>query len=216
METNAIQSLYGAKQALTGNVGAQDRPQEILTPDYILEAATKALGGYIGLDPCATADPSKWFAEENWCLGPEVYAIEAQIRALTGKDKETKKARAALKKQRKKLYLAGPGLTRPWYAPAFVNFPYEFCEAWLRACAVSAFGEPTVCGSERPPRVVLAPVRPWRKWWVQYARMADQCVWLSPVTFVGQKQPLPMPMCLLAFGCEIPQIGKYETGRSKI
>lgn len=65
---NALDSLYGKKSALAGNVGAPNREQEVLTPDWIVDAAREALGGTIEFDPCASSDPLKWFAECNVTL----------------------------------------------------------------------------------------------------------------------------------------------------
>lgn len=207
--TNGMQALYGAKAALTGNVGAQDRAQEVLTPECLLAPVRMALGGLIYIDPCAAADETKQFAVVNMFLTEEAYALEAQLAALKGRDKATKKLRAELNKQLKAVYLNGPGLRLSWDRPTFVNHPYKYTHEWMEKLWKEVL-------KHKQPTVMLCPVRPWRKWWVEYARRADECVWLSPVQFVGHKQPAPMPMCMLTYGCILPHLGKYETGRSKI
>lgn len=209
MSTNALQANYGAKAALTGNVGAQDRAQEVLTPDYLVEAARLALGGVIMLDPCATLNTAHHVAVCNWHLNETVYLLEAELKQLRGKDEHTKDRRKELNKELKQRYLTGPGLTCNWLAAeTFVNHPYKYSKEWM---------EKIVQEAQVGARVVnLCPVRPWRSWWVRCARMADECVWLAPVAFKGHKQPAPMPMCMLTYGCRLPNLGKMETGRSKI
>jgi hypothetical protein len=59
---NALHSLYGGAQAregsaLAGNVGGQEREQEVCTPDWIVDVVRRTFGGEIALDPCAPSKP---------------------------------------------------------------------------------------------------------------------------------------------------------------
>ena len=54
MTANALHSLYGGAVARTpAHVGGQEREQEVLTPDWILDVVREVFGGVIVLDPCA-------------------------------------------------------------------------------------------------------------------------------------------------------------------
>lgn len=66
---NALDSLYGKKTTLAANVGKspQDRPQEVYTPDWVLDAVRETFGGTIALDPCAASVPEHQFAEVSLC-----------------------------------------------------------------------------------------------------------------------------------------------------
>lgn len=77
-EPNALHSLYGgasARKALSGNVGGQEREQEVWTPDWIWDVARAALGGRIALDPCAASRPEGWRAAHNVTLPGNGLAI---------------------------------------------------------------------------------------------------------------------------------------------
>jgi hypothetical protein len=68
-KANAVDSLYGKKAQLATNVGkkVQDRPQEVYTPDWVLDAV-RATFGAIELDPCAASVPEHQFAGVSLCL----------------------------------------------------------------------------------------------------------------------------------------------------
>ena len=71
----ALKSLYGGK-TLSGNVGGQKREQEVLTPDWILDAVREAFGGSIDFDPCASSNPSCWVANNNITLPADSLPID--------------------------------------------------------------------------------------------------------------------------------------------
>lgn len=52
------------------------RKQNILTPDWFLEAVREAFGGTIPLDPCASRNQRHWFAHDNWIAGGRSKAWE--------------------------------------------------------------------------------------------------------------------------------------------
>jgi hypothetical protein len=202
VEPNALHSLYGAKTALSGNVGGQERIQETWSPDWIVEAAREALGGTITLDPCAASDPDGWFAEENWTLPPEARELEAVLRAT--KDKKLRSKTLKLLRP----HWTGGGIARHWGAlgcSAYVNPPFALLEEWMRKCQEQA---------ERGVAVVLlTPVRPHREWWLPIVR-TGRCVCLRyDVKFKGHTQAFPAPLALVSWNCTIPSLGARETGR---
>jgi hypothetical protein len=198
MTINAIHSLYGgavARRALAGNVGGQERVQEVLTPRVILDAVREAFGGVISHDPCAASDRSQWFAERNETLPPEA---QAMVEAMAGADKAERKRLKALLKP---YYLALPDELED---RAFLNPAFDFLAPWMSLVAHE--------GLEGKRNILLAPVRTHRRWFTRYAAGASG-VWLAPLPFVGQKQAFPAPLCLLARNRVIPPLGRLETGR---
>lgn len=206
MEPNALHSLYGAKTALSGNVGGQERIQETWSPDWIVEAAREALGGSIELDPCAASNPDGWFAEENWTLPPEARELEAILRNT--KDEKLRKKTLKLLRP----HWEGHGLRRGWgMAPTgyegsvYVNPPFGQLEIWMRQCLYEAQNGVKI--------VLLTPVRPHRPWWLPIVR-TGKCVCLSyNVRFKGHTQAFPAPLALVSWNCTIPSLGARETGR---
>ncbi len=201
--TTALASLYNSTKGrpLAGNVGGLARVQEVLTPTWILDAVREAFGGPIGLDPCASTNPANWFAEANLCLPPEAGVLQAAINAAEG----TRES-AGLKRQLQE-YTLGGSLRENWDIPdAFINPHFDTLQPWM--AKVKAESDRT--GGYRT--VLLCPVRTQRSWWPKLAAGA-RGVWLAPFSFVGHKSAFPAGLCLLARGCEIPPLGKAETGR---
>jgi hypothetical protein len=182
--TQPLRSFYSSP--LAGNVGRANRAQEILTPDWLVGEARAALGGAIGLDPCASMYPENQIAGENWHLPAEIWELEAMAEDNT----LSKALRDEIKATRKHMYLTGPGLVNAWTKPAYCNPPYEFLEPWLR-----------VMREGSAPVVALVPVRPQRVWWCEL--LADvRGQFLKPFPFKHQKQSFPAPLCLMFFRCE--------------
>lgn len=208
MKTNALQSLYGGKDAalarddtlaLAGNVGGQARKQETWTPAWIIMAAHAAMGG-IEYDPCAASDPAGWFAEHNDTLPAE--AVDLERRQLATK---SKKERAFIARQLRPFYLGGSLLT-PWRQRNFVNQPFKWLEHWLRKCAEEAKDGKRI--------VQIGPVRPHRSWWRPLVKTAVQVVYLRwDVVFQGHSQAFPAPLALCSWNCIVPYLGERETGR---
>lgn len=48
---------------MSGGYIASSKRDDWRTPDFVLEAVRHALGGKIDFDPCASDDPSHWFAD---------------------------------------------------------------------------------------------------------------------------------------------------------
>jgi hypothetical protein len=197
---DALASLYGGKvarqrRALAGNIGGQERTQEVRTPPEILAAASEAMNG-IRHDPCAASDPAVWFAERNETLPPEAQTLVEQLAAA-----ESKSDKKRLKSLLKPYYLALPDSVEDG---TFLNPPFDFLAPWMSLAAHE--------GLEGKRVVLLAPVRTHRRWFTRYAAGASG-VWLAPLPFVGQKQAFPAPLCLLARNCVIPPLGRLETGR---
>lgn len=193
MTANALNSLYGgsvaiarrtASDALCGNVGKQDRAQEVLTPDWILEAASQALGG-IELDPCASTNPDNWFAKFSIT---EPGKFEGVVAGGAG------------------CGVSADAKTIAWQAGrVFENPPFGDLQAWL--------GKAVECAAQGSKVVHLGPVRPHRRWWRPLVKRG-QVVYLNyDVKFRGHKQAFPAPLCLVSFNCVIPWLGERETGR---
>lgn len=205
---NAVHSLYGgakarrrdAGEALCGNVGGQPRVQETWSPEWIVEAAKRGLGGSIELDPCAASDPDAWFGFENWTLPPEARELEAVLAATTDRKLRSK----TLKLLRPHWH--GGGLARDWDAvTAYVNPPFGLLQPWMEKCLEQA---------RRGVRVVLlTPVRPHRPWWLPIVR-TGRCVCLHyNVKFQGHAQAFPAALALVTWNCTLPSLGARETGR---
>lgn len=203
MTTNALQSLYGGADAqralasptaLSGNVGGQVRKQEVHTPDDLLDVVYRTFGGAPDYDPCAASDPAAHFARYNAVLPSEALAIEALLPEC-----KTKKEKAMVAKAVKPYYLRLPGHLE---GNAFVNPPFQFLRPWMEWCH-----------SRRAPTLGLWPVRTSRPWWVRSCKGAEVVLLWYNVKFKGHKCAFPAALCLVAYGCTVPALGKMETGR---
>jgi hypothetical protein len=81
------------------------------------------------------------------------------------------------------------GLAWEWPHGTYINPPYKDLKAWM--------AKAHTCGVEH---IMLAPVRPHRKWWREYAEGCNRVCFLDPVTFVGYNQPFPAPLALFYRG----------------
>lgn len=208
---SAVHSLFHSpesKSALAGNIGGLARVQEVRTPACILDAVRAAFGhAQIDFDPCAATDRTHWIAVHNLCLPPEASGLQAEIahrrrmRSTGERDERLAKLQRDLK-----AVSAGGALAMEWpHDRMFWNPPFDALAMWMR----KAFRH----GADGSLRSVgLIPVRPHRRWWTEYAKGANG-VWLAPLAFEGNKSSFPAPLCLLARNCEIPPLGKIETGR---
>lgn len=198
MSTTALQSLYGGKdsRALSGNVGGQVRKQEVHTPDDLLDVVYRTFGGRPDYDPCAPSNPADWFAAHNVTLPPEALAIEALLDECT-----TKAEKAAVAKAVKPYYLNLPPSCQ---GNAFVNPPFSFLRPWMEWCK-----------ARTDPTLGLWPVRTSRPWWIKACRGAEVVFLWYNVRFKGHTQAFPAPLCFVAYGCEVPPLGKMECGRWK-
>jgi hypothetical protein len=192
--------LDGESTALAGCIGGLPRLQEVHTCPWILDFARAAFGGPIAHDPCAASDPSCWFAtERNTTLPAEALDMQARLQAT-----DDKAERKLLKKALKPFYNALPDALLDC---AFLNPQFDHLAKWMQL----VFEQ----GQTGRRSILLCPVRPHRKWWTRYAQGANG-VWLAPFPFVGQKQAFPAPVCLLARNCDLPPMGKRETGRFRL
>lgn len=187
---SALTSLY----SLTGPA----REQEVSTPPWLLDAVSGAMGG-IWVDPCAHSDPARHFAPVSLTLTDRGQDLQRALRALTGPEAKTVKAALDLEYRKGSLLL-------DWteFDHVFINPIYSDLEVWMaKAC--------TVGGS----CIQLIPVRTHRRWWTANAQ-GWECIFLAPFAFVGSVSSFPAPLCLLAKGCTIPDLGKRETYRCSI
>lgn len=171
----SLRSLYGATdratvRALTGTGG--DRPQEILTPQPIVDALGRLWPEGIGLDPCA--------APGSLVLAYEYYYVP---RRLTADGKED--------------YTPQPGdrdgRALPWLDRTYANPIFRDLEEWLGKAQFEARRGLEIA--------VLAPVRTHRKWYRAARRSATATVWLNAdVRFLGFAQSFPAPLSVLYWG----------------
>jgi hypothetical protein len=189
----ALASLYGAKAALSGNVGGLDRKQEVHTPDWFLDAVREAFQGPIQYDPCAPSNPAHWFAERNVTLPPEAVELEA---CLPRADKAQKQAIRRILKP----YYRNLPERLPW--DTFVNPPFAFLQDWMRWCQAPG-----------GPVIALWPVRVHRQWWPKLMAGSEMVALDARLIFKGHDQAVPFPMCAATWGVTLPPLGKRETWR---
>lgn len=79
----------------------------------------------------------------------------------------------------------GPGLTYPWRNRTYINNPFSDLQDWMPYSA-----------AQQVEQVMLAPVRPNRKWWRAYAASSVAIGWLDPLPFLGHAQAHPAPLAL--------------------
>lgn len=107
----AIKAFYGArahdarKNTVKAHISPGERPQEVFTPETVLEILYRAWGS-IALDPCGHPD-ALVTADEVW----------TGIKVDTGRSKPT---------------WDGPGLRQPWRDRTYWNPPFCDLEAWIR------------------------------------------------------------------------------------
>jgi hypothetical protein len=192
---------------LAGNVGGQWRIQEVLSPDFVLDAACEAFGSEIRLDPCASSNPAEWFAQRNMSLAEEAVPYQAEldrIRQEKGSRARQKELTALLKP-----YYLGGALKcdwGDWRDDTYSNCPFGFLRFWLRRYQREA--------RENYRRLVtLHPARPHRQWWCDYHVGAEVVFLESQVIFKGHQHAFPAALVLAGWNVRIPSLGKRETAR---
>jgi len=216
-EANAVHSLYGggaARRALAGCVGGQSRAQEVLSPDFAVDAAREALGGEIGVDPCASSNPANWFALHNFTLTEDALALEGELASMQALPKPERVARKkeirALKRQVKAHYLGGAliGSWGTYDLGAYLNPAYGYLKQWSARVQLEARAFRRI--------VVLEPFRPHRDWWVRNHAGCELIALNYNVVFKGHKSAFPAPLCMVSFNCRIPSLGKRENWRVRL
>jgi hypothetical protein len=208
---NSFASRSNGK-ALAGNVGGQARVQEVLSPRWSVAAGRAALGGVIGLDPCAPSTRRLRFAKHNACLSRKGQQLDRELLRLHGipKHKTTAKQRKRMKEVKRllKWHYLGGSLKRSWgplKRTAFVNPPYAFLEEWMKRCAREAAAGRQVVG--------FWPARTHRKWWWKLLRGAEIVFLNYRVIFEGHKNAFPQPMVMVTWNCTLPSLGAMELKR---
>lgn len=206
--TSALATLYGAPDqsntALAGNVGGQGREQEAWTPTWVIQAACRAFGGPIHLDPCGASS----FASEVVHKGkanPITGGWFAQVTLVKPGTHE-----GLVQAPHGGTVVCLDGLTQDWSQArsVFVNPPYDSLEAWLQKCAETA-----VHGT---PIILLGPFRPHRKWFPRLLDKAQDLVLLNyAVKFQGHLNSFPAPLFLASWNVGIPYLEERENGRWK-
>ncbi len=198
------------KAPLAGNVGGQWRIQEVRTPTWILDAAREALGGRIGLDPCAASDPEFWFADRNMSLAAEAVPFQEELERIR-KEKGSRARQKELTALLKPYYLGG-ALKVDWgdYRDGtFCNPPYGFLEPWLERLQRE--------GRDVFRRVVgVYPIRTHRRWWMKLHQGFEIVTLDYDVVFEGFEHAFPAPLCMTSYNCRIPPLGERETGRVRL
>jgi hypothetical protein len=197
---NALDSLYGKASALSGNVGGQDRKQEVHTRRSFLELAVfPALGGRPGYDPCAATDPQHWFAAHNVTLSSELQQLEA---CLPFADEAQKKQ---ISKILKDAY-ATPPPERLDLGSAYANPPFKTLRPWMSWCQNRGREKATIGHW---------PVRIGNPWWIELCKGGEIVFLSARYGFEGYKAAHPEDCCLVAWGCTIPDLGSLEVWRVK-
>jgi hypothetical protein len=174
----ALRSLYGAsdrqKATAKSHIGPGDRPQEIYTPQCIVDAVLR-VWGHVAFDPCW--GPSSIVPSQTHAYVPVRYRFNAKGEA-------------------KPYYEAMEGdvdgLTVPWPSCTYANPPYVHLKAWLQKAV-----EEASYGTEI---IVLAPHRTQRKWYRSAKRAARAVCELDPLTFEGYKASFPAALAVLYYG----------------
>lgn len=177
---NCLGGLYNSTSTAKHNATVKsltspgERPQEIYTPQYIVDAILK-VWGTVQFDPCW--GPGSLVPSLTHAYVPPRYEIPA-----VGKPKLV--FRAAEDEE--------DGLVVAWPDRTYVNPPFKFLKAWMAKARSEARS-----GAEI---MLLCPVRPHRVWWRQTHVEASAVCYLNPVKFEGYKSTFPQPMCLMYFG----------------
>lgn len=190
--TTAIKSLYGSgtshkkKRRAKAIIGDGARPQQVFSPDWILDAVRQAFGGPIGFDPCAAENPDDHVAQVNFSgLGPNRLRYPEEV----GEEE----------------FVMGELAKWP-LLPTYINPPFNNLEPWLRAGLLQSIGG---C-----PVVILTPVRTHRSWFWWHLGDTTEIVFLNyNVRFKGHQHAFPAPLCLVSVNCFLPRLGDRETYR---
>lgn len=169
----ALRSFFGARE------GGQDRPQDINTPQPIIDAILQVWPEGIALDPCSNAWSSvpaknKVFGRYNVFLDDYITCHDPSL-DLPGK---TPKGH-------------GGGLTVFWPDYTYANPPYRKLLKWLER------------GVKYKEHMMLVPVRTLRVWWCNCAQRAGTIAELKPVVFEGYDCAYPTPLAMFYFGNRI-------------
>ncbi len=175
----ALKAFYGTRDVA--------RPQEVFTPEYLLQPMYEIWGG-IGLDPCSHPD-APILAQAKWMGTPTAWRDGDPIE-WNGKI-PTAWAQVPCAWE-------GRGLIDPWTDRTYCNPPFGDLKAWL-AYARDQVGR----------IAVLAPARVQRPWLRAVVRNPKwSTVALNSVTFHGYSQAFPQ--ALLIFTTDKRLAMEYE------
>ncbi len=110
----ALHSLYGRGNTVRALTGTGARPQEVLTPQCVVDALARLWPEGVALDPCGAPDALVRAEKCYWVRGVP----------------DGKKTQYALKPGD-----LGDGLTLPWLERTYVNPPFEHLQEWLEKAA---------------------------------------------------------------------------------
>jgi hypothetical protein len=197
----ALRAFYGASDRLKANtvksqIGAgSDRPQEVYTPQCIVDALAVLWPDGVQLDPCAGPES---------LIGAHVNISGQQVPVLdrNGQPRKKKNGDPILK-------WVGEGLTTRWVPRTYFNPPYVDLQEWLEYCLTDAIVD---CDGGL---VGLMPARTHRKWFREYWECCTRFCALNPVQFVGYDQTFPDRLFLTYHGDQIERFDLACQGLGK-
>lgn len=176
----AMRSFFGARP------GGQDRPQDVNTPQFLIDAILRLWPDGIELDPCSNVESR--VPARHRVIGKGVWRWES-------KGKRVIKTKLA----KQNVFISSPkypvnadgGLSIDWPDFTYANTPYDTLSQWLSK---------PVPGREH---LMLCPCRPNRTWYCE-AIGGDSCFpiscFLRPFAYDGHTQPYPTPVAIHYWG----------------
>ena len=126
----ALHSLYGRGNTVRALTGTGARPQEILTPQCVVDALKVLWPEGVALDPC-------------WAPGS---LVQAERRCYVVGVQDGKRTK----------YVAQPtdedGLALPWFERTYVNPPFEHLQEWLEKARAEKAREQVILAPVRTHR----------------------------------------------------------------
>jgi hypothetical protein len=163
---------------LYGDPAARDDNWQ--TPEVVLSGVRETFRGVINLDPCASPEPTDWFATNN--MNPTREPWEGAIKAGQFGYRQD-------------------GLSASWSRRVYVNPPFSESARWIEKCHTEA---PHCEGI-----IMLIPTRSDTRYWQTYAPTADAiCFWKGRIKFIAPgvgaaPQGAKFPASLLYWGGEV-------------
>jgi hypothetical protein len=183
----ALKGLYNSPhlnkvRALTGT-GV--RPQEIYTPQLIINAVLK-VWPHIALDPCT--GPGTIIEAQNTCyVKPKHVPVMKKGEAVLDLGGQPK-VRTVFRADDGET----DGLTARWQDYTYVNPPFAHLKQWMLKCRHE--------GDDGLEVMLLCPVRSNRKWWRDVEDTSTETCFLDPFAFHGFKSTFPQSMCVMYWG----------------
>lgn len=174
-----LKAFYGARESSRKNtvkslVSPGERPQEIYTPQCIVDALHR-VWPHIALDPCSGP-------------GSIVQALDTYHVPMRYRQTKSGKLRPYYEASGDEV----DGLVADWVDYTYANPPYRELQKWLKKAELE--------GERGLEIAMLAPTRGNRTWFRDACRRATSVIELDPLTFLGFKSAFPAPLCMLYWG----------------